>query len=823
MNHIAPGKHYGFPPRHEEYLPDVTDEPPVVAFGPQHQSTCGLIFNEATAHRPSFGPALWEGDALVAGFSRGRLWRVRLVKTANGYVGRQIPIAISSMLLADVAVSPQGDLYVTCHSGPPDWGTGPQGEGRLVRLRITNRDAPQPVLAYSSGPLEVKVAFDRPIDPGIVDWVQRQTIRYGQHVRAGDQLEVLQPPYATVERQLEAHRGELKIVLAKLSDDGRTLRLQTAPHPLRGTFALSVPLDVPAQNPTNPASAELDYDLSGLHAEWMLPGSDRPAWTGWLPHVDLDIARAFCNASSEHELLFSHLQKPGTLKLAGYVDLPPDAVTLQLVSTAPCRMRFGEHRPLVSHPNEDQHGITADSTGLIGRQPLEVMVEHAGGDGPHLRLTYRRDSENNERVVELTRLSLPWTPPPMSTAIDREQAQPSQIAGDARRGELIFFGQDARCADCHSIHGRGAKLAPALNDLSQRSISSILRDIREPSATINPDFLSYTMTLKDGLTLSGTVRPTAGEQLLVVDQAARQSIVNADDVDQMAPQAISMMPTGLLDSLSESDVNDLLAFLVDSPPPGQSLPEFPQRTIAEVDAVLNALPADPQQPESKSLVITLVAGKKDHGPGEHDYPAWQASWAGLLRQDENVVLERAMEWPTAQQWRSSNVVIFYLWNHDWSPQRLSELDDFLEKGGGVVALHAGVISDDDPEALAQRWGLAAQPKRTKYRHGPVTLRLTGTGTHELLAGYSKLALIDETYWPLVGDRQKVDVLATAVEEDAEWPMIWTFRPGNGRVWASVIGHYSATLEDPLYRILILRGIAWAADQPISRLQRLVKN
>ena len=45
LNHIIPGRNYGFPPRHEKWLPNLVSEPPVVAFGPQHQSTCGLVFN----------------------------------------------------------------------------------------------------------------------------------------------------------------------------------------------------------------------------------------------------------------------------------------------------------------------------------------------------------------------------------------------------------------------------------------------------------------------------------------------------------------------------------------------------------------------------------------------------------------------------------------------------------------------------------------------------------------------------------------------------------------------------------------------------------
>ena len=44
--HIQQGRHYGFPARHPEYLPNVIDEPSTFDYAPQHQSTCGLNFNE---------------------------------------------------------------------------------------------------------------------------------------------------------------------------------------------------------------------------------------------------------------------------------------------------------------------------------------------------------------------------------------------------------------------------------------------------------------------------------------------------------------------------------------------------------------------------------------------------------------------------------------------------------------------------------------------------------------------------------------------------------------------------------------------------------
>ena len=43
-------------------------------------------------------------------------------------------------------------------------------------------------------------------------------------------------------------------------------------------------------------------------------------------------------------------------------------------------------------------------------------------------------------------------------------------------------------------------------------------------------------------------------------------------------------------------------------------------------------------------------------------------------------------------------------------------------------------------------------------------------------------------------------------------MVWTFNKGNGRVFGTVLGHYYTTFEDPLFRVLVLRGMAWAAGE-----------
>jgi len=87
-------------------------------------------------------------------------------------------------------------------------------------------------------------------------------------------------------------------------------------------------------------------------------------------------------------------------------------------------------------------------------------------------------------------------------------------------------------------------------------------------------------------------------------------------------------------------------------------------------------------------------------------------------------------------------------------------------------------------------------------------------------GLEKLKLVDEAYWNLVGDPRKVHVLATAREDGAARPLMWTHEQGKGRVFVSIPGHYTWTFDDPLFRVLLLRGMAWAAGEPVDRLQDL---
>ena len=711
LNHIVAGRNYGFPPPHPQWLPGLVSEPPVVAFGPQHQSSCGMVFNEPhgplnslSAARdlksvlPSapaqglFGPRWWRGDAFVAGESRGKIWRVHLVKTSGGYVGTAQTIARLSMLVIDVAISPGGALYVCCHSGPPDWGTGPQGAGRIFKISFKDSTAPLPLGAWPSSATEVRVTFDHSLhaDAARSAVTTNARIEFGEYICAGDRFEVLKPPYTVVQQQDATPRGRLAIRAARLDDQGRTLVLTTDTHPLAVPYAVTLP-GIKARGQTGAgATIDLDYDFTP---------SSQP--------------------------------------------LPKD-----LTKISP----------------------------QTWKQPLAFA--------PTARASAGTDSR-----------------------------APRKPDGDWEHGHELFLGAQLQCAKCHRVRGEGGTAGPDLSNLIHRDSTTVLRDIREPSATLHPDYVTYQATTRDGETIQGFVRSQKEDSIQLFDADGKETVLVRSNIVSLRPTVLSLMPAGLLDASKPTDVRDLLTFLLWEPP--KRPPESVKPLLAEL--AKQDQPGDART--NRELRLVLVASKQDHGIGQHDYPNWQTNWSRLLTDaGAKTVAEIAWEWPTSSQFDAAGVIVFYFWNHNWSAGRLAQLGGFLARGGGVVLIHSATIADKDPEILAERIGLSSQSGRSHYRHMPFELNLVDRN-HPITRGLpERIELLDEPYWPLIGDPSQVNVLASAMVDGESRPLIWTQQKGKGRIFASIPGHYTWSLNDPLFRTLLLRGIAWAAGENPARLQ-----
>ncbi len=828
--HIQKGRHYGFPPRHPKHLPNVIDEPSTFDFGPQHQSMCGFCFNESVNGGPTFGPAWWAGDAFVTGYSRGKLHRTKLVKTDAGYVAQDQLIACLNMLTVDCCVAPKGELVVACHSGAPDWGNGPTGKGKLFKIKYDNSQ-PMPVLVWAQSPTEVRVAFDRPLDlKSLVDLTKRANIESGKYVSAGDRFESLRPGYAVVQMQMTAPRFELPILGVSITPDRRILILTTAPHPEATHYALTLPMLGRAEKPKGGAlpqypQIDLSYDLCGLQADWR--DVQGQLQTTWLPHLDLGVSRTLTAGSEEHDRFWKSVwadPKNPTLRtnLLLWQMLQPavqpgsnlDHVRLAEQVTL---LANGQYQASIGGTRKDLRQLSFKSD---PERPLPVSFSRLELRNRELRVAFNTADSIRPRPLPLRCFLEPWAKLKRSPSQATVHDIPELKGGNWARGKTLFFGNESQCSKCHRVRGEGGDIGPNLSNLIHRDYVSVLRDIRFPSAALNPDHLTYLVELKDGRSFTGIIKQQGG-QMRIADPNGKETAIKQSEIETISPSTISIMPEGLDKVLGPDKLRDLLTFLLTEPltPATLEIPgEPPPRTRAEVEAVLKATPMPPGP--FKKLHIVLCTGPKDHGPGEHDYPLWRRRWVKLFDLDDNVVVSEAENWPKSEQMAKADLVVFYSDNPAWNADHAKELDAFVKRGGGAVFIHFAVDGHKDVEALASIIGLAWRGGASLFRHGLLDLRFPDA-SHPITRGFEKLKLIDESYWNLVGSPKNVTVLASGVEQSAARPLFWARDHGKGRIFVSIPGHYTWTFDDPLFRLLLLRGMAWSAHEPVDRFRPLI--
>ncbi|MEK0450448.1 MAG: hypothetical protein RL088_2716 [Verrucomicrobiota bacterium] len=829
--HIEKGRHYGFPPRHPKHLPDVIDEPSVFDYGPQHQSTCGFVFNEGDK---TFGPDWWKGDAFVTGESRGKLYRTKLVKTGAGYVAQNQLIAALAMLPVDVTLSPRGDLIVACHSGAPDWGSGPEGAGKLFRISAAKEPVPRPVLTYFASASELRVTFDHDLEPTkLRDLAKRTEIVAGRYVAAGDRYESFRPGYQVVRDQMAAPRRDVPVLGATLSADKRSINFAIPPQSVAEQYAITMP-DFTKPPGTPHAFIDLATDMSGVAAEWT-SADGKTKWKGWLPHLDFEVARQLAAGSAEHaqmtargevrtnwQFAVSEMLQPAVQPGAKLdYERSPENVTVTFTGeTGFALAQFPqEAKPSVNASGDVTTMLTSNAHDGF-RGPFELW-SRVSGKFAGVSVTWHTADDERQRAFPVRRFLLPFAKP-----ADAKAAEPvvAKLEGDWLNGRRLYFGK-AQCATCHTTGGQGGRVGPDLSNLSFRDRASVEKDIREPGAALNPDHLTYHITLKNGAELAAVMLTEDKEKYRIGEANGTVRDLPRADVRGVKALPISLMPPGLLDALTPAEQNDVIKFLL-TPAPLVSAPiDAPNPPAARKRAELEAVLRESKQStvgsgQSSPLRVLLVSAKKDHGPGEHDYPLFQKRWSTLLGLANGVEVTTAQDWPTVEQLAKADVAVFYSNNPAWNPERKAELDAFLQRGGGAVFIHWAIEGREFAPELADCIGLASNSKALKFRHGALTMNFPNA-EHPITRGFKATDFIDETYWQAIGDPKRIMLLGDVVEEGEPRPQLWAREHGKGRVFVSIPGHYTWTFDDPLHRLLLLRGICWVSRQGnIDRLSEL---
>lgn len=139
---------------------------------------------------------------------------------------------------------------------------------------------------------------------------------------------------------------------------------------------------------------------------------------------------------------------------------------------------------------------------------------------------------------------------------------PLLAEGDPARGERLFFSEKTKCATCHRVRNRGGKIGPDLTQIGgNRGGRDLLESIVFPSATIVRDYEPWSVLTADGRILSGLITRESADSVIIQQQTGEPVSIARDDIEEMVPSTVSIMPNGLEKALSESELADIIAWL----------------------------------------------------------------------------------------------------------------------------------------------------------------------------------------------------------------------------------------------------------------------
>jgi len=345
---------------------------------------------------------------------------------------------------------------------------------------------------------------------------------------------------------------------------------------------------------------DVAHDLSGIYfTAWTSYFGNNGIMNGWLPHLDLTAISEFQHGETSGNDYWRNVAEVGTLNLDGQLDLwqmltpttqplskldytpEPESVTIVFKIAA---AKGGQQRKKI-----DRKGQSPDmpADGLFLAAP-GAKVEFVSKN--EARLTVAAPQENRWQLFTLSvttlfkpldvfyftsrdprpralptrRILLPFAVP--GTVDERAKRIPEIAGGDWNAGRDLFKGK-ATCVTCHQLRGDGFRVGPELSNLPHRDYASVLKDIADPNAAINPDAVGYIVTRKDGTAVTGTRIAETAEEIQIAQPGGVIAKLKKADIATTEPMKTSLMPAGLDKALSAEELRDLMTYLLLEAPP----------------------------------------------------------------------------------------------------------------------------------------------------------------------------------------------------------------------------------------------------------------
>jgi putative heme-binding domain-containing protein len=136
--------------------------------------------------------------------------------------------------------------------------------------------------------------------------------------------------------------------------------------------------------------------------------------------------------------------------------------------------------------------------------------------------------------------------------------QNALVSASLVNGKAVF---QKACGACHQMYGEGGTLGPDLTGSNRENLDYILTNILDPNGDIQDDYRMVIITTTDGRTYAGNVSGENDRQVTLKVVGQDQVVINTSNIQSRETAPKSMMPEGLLQTMTDQEVIDLIAYL----------------------------------------------------------------------------------------------------------------------------------------------------------------------------------------------------------------------------------------------------------------------
>jgi cytochrome c oxidase cbb3-type subunit 3 len=217
---------------------------------------------------------------------------------------------------------------------------------------------------------------------------------------------------------------------------------------------------------------------------------------------------------------------------------------------------------------------------------------HGGGRGPDLTRAQKKHVHSDAEMFQVISNGIPGTVMPANGTngqgvgmTDEEIWQiityirsmevkaPAKPIGNAAHGKELFYG-DANCSLCHMVEGKGGRVGPELTGVGgSRTREAIIDSVRNPSSRLAwgltestkefpQEYETITVVTADGKEIKGVALNEDNFSVQVMDSSEQIYLLDKDKLRSFKKSRDSMMPQYKPDTLSDKDLDDIVAYLI---------------------------------------------------------------------------------------------------------------------------------------------------------------------------------------------------------------------------------------------------------------------